>query len=85
AWRLPPGTRVVGPDERWILTTLPVAPIADQTGLLLRDSRLPEPPDPKMWREAERIGTVTRGGVPGGDFVVYRVTSAGNLVELPAR
>jgi hypothetical protein len=85
AWWSPPGTHVVGPGERWTLTTLPVAPIAGQTGLLVRDSRASEPPDPKMWKRAERIGTVTRGGVPGGDLAVYRVTSASNLVELPAR
>jgi hypothetical protein len=85
AWWSLPDTRVVGPDERWTLTTLPTVPIAGQTGLLLRDSRWTGPPDPKMWRKAERTGTVTRGGLPGGDFVVYRVTSANNLAELPAR
>jgi 4-amino-4-deoxy-L-arabinose transferase-like glycosyltransferase len=85
AWWLPLGARVAGPDERWTLTTLPVAPIAGQTGLLVRDARQAGLPDTAMWKDAERIGTVTRGGLPGGDFSVYRVTSARNLVELPAR
>jgi len=85
AWWLPPGSRVAGPDERWTLTTLPMARIKGQTGLLVRDARRSEVPDPTLWKGAERIGTVTRSGVSGGDFTVYRVTSASNLVALPAR
>lgn len=85
AWWMPAGVRVVGPDERWTLTTLPVVPIAGRTGLLVRDARQSDAPDPAIWRGAERIGTVTRGRVPGGDFAVYRVTAVGDLAGLPAR
>jgi 4-amino-4-deoxy-L-arabinose transferase-like glycosyltransferase len=85
AWWMPRGARVVGADERWTLTTLPVVPIAGQIGLLVRDVRRADPPDPGMWKGAERIGTVTRGGAGGGGFAVYRVVSARGLAGLPAR
>ncbi|HEX3995469.1 MAG TPA: glycosyltransferase family 39 protein [Acetobacteraceae bacterium] len=85
AWWLPPGAHVAGPDERWSLTTLPIARVKGETGLLVRDARRPEAPDPTTWKRAERIGTVTRDGLPGSAFAVFRVTSARNFVELPAR
>ena len=85
AWWMPPGAAVAGPDERWTLTTLPVARIAGTPGLLIRDVRRAEAPDPARWTDAQRIGTVTRGGIPGGDFAVYHVTSVGDLAGLPAR
>jgi 4-amino-4-deoxy-L-arabinose transferase-like glycosyltransferase len=85
AWWMPGGTPVVGTDERWNLTTLPGTPLAGKTGLLVRDARRADPPDPAIWTNAERLGTVTRIGATGGDFAVYRVTSVGDLVGLPAR
>jgi 4-amino-4-deoxy-L-arabinose transferase-like glycosyltransferase len=85
AWWLPADARVAGADERWKLTTLPAAPIAGKAGLLVRDARRTDPPDPTMWTSAQRIGTATRGGMPGGDFAVYRVTSGGDLAAMPAR
>lgn len=85
AWWLPADARVGGADGRWKLTTLPAAPIAGKAGLLVRDARRTDPPDPAMWTSAERVGTATRGAIPGGDFAVYRVTSGRNLVEIPAR
>jgi hypothetical protein len=85
AWWLPSGARVAGADERWTLTTLPAVRIAGQVGLLVRDDRRADPPDPGMWKDVERIGTVTRGVVAGGAFSVYRVTSRGDLAALPAR
>jgi hypothetical protein len=85
AWWMSPGAPVVGPDERWTLTTLPVVRIAGKPGLLIRDVRRSDAPDPAVWGQVERIGTVTRGGMPGGDFAVYRVTSAGDLAGLPGR
>jgi hypothetical protein len=44
-----------------------------------------EPPDPALWMDARRIGTVGRPGAPGPDFAVYRVTAVGDLVGLPGR
>jgi 4-amino-4-deoxy-L-arabinose transferase-like glycosyltransferase len=85
AWWMPEGTPVVGTDERWNLTTLPETPLAGKTGLLVRDARRADPPDPATWTGAERLGTVTRIGAAGGDFAVYRVTSVDDLVGLPAR
>jgi 4-amino-4-deoxy-L-arabinose transferase-like glycosyltransferase len=85
AWWMPDGIPVVGADERWNLTTLPASPVPGKTGLLVRDARRTDPPDPAMWPDAERLGTVTRGQAAGGNFAVYRVTSAGDPVGLPAR
>jgi 4-amino-4-deoxy-L-arabinose transferase-like glycosyltransferase len=85
AWWMPDGTLVVGADKRWNLTTLPVAPLAGKPGLLVRDARRADPPDPATWAGAERLGTVTRIGASGGDFAVYRVTSVRDLAGLPAR
>jgi 4-amino-4-deoxy-L-arabinose transferase-like glycosyltransferase len=85
AWGMPAGAVVVGPDERWTLTTLPMAPIKGRTGLLIRDARRADAPDPARWTDAERIGTVMRAGVFGGGFAVYRVVAAGDLAALPAR
>jgi hypothetical protein len=85
AWWLPRGLQVVGTDARWGLTTLPVAPITGKPGLLVRDARGMEPPDPALWMDARRIGTVGRPGAPGPDFAVYRVTAVGDLVGLPGR
>ena len=88
AWQLPPGIRVVGFDARWALTNLPKAPIAGQTGLLLRDIRRTDPLDPAVWLSSERIGTVERIGAPAGTFSVYRVVAAAastDAVEMPHR
>jgi hypothetical protein len=88
AWWMPPGTLVVGTDARWRLTTLPAAPIAGNKGLLVRDARRTDPPDPAMWTSAERIWTVTRPGGPGPDFALFRVTASGAPaagIELPHR
>lgn len=87
AWWMPAGTTVVGADERWGLTTLPPAEIAGKAGLLVRDARRAELPDPAAWTDVRRIGTVTRPGVPGA-FAVYHVTAVARSpaeVELPRR
>jgi hypothetical protein len=88
AWRLPADIRVVGTDSRWALTSLPPAPIAGQSGLLLRDIRRTDPVDRALWPDAERIGTVERAGAPAGEFAVFRVVAAGasrDEVEMPHR
>nr|WP_294549328.1 glycosyltransferase family 39 protein [uncultured Rhodopila sp.] len=88
AWQLPPGIRVVGFDSRWALTDLPKAPIAGQTGVLLRDIRRTDPLDPAVWPSSERIGTVERFGAPASTFSVYRVVASGastDAVEMPRR
>jgi 4-amino-4-deoxy-L-arabinose transferase-like glycosyltransferase len=88
AWQLPPGIRVVGFDARWALSNLPPAPIAGQTGLLLRDVRRTDPLDPAVWLSSERIGTVERFGAPASTFSVYRVVAIGaytDAVEMPHR
>jgi 4-amino-4-deoxy-L-arabinose transferase-like glycosyltransferase len=85
AWWMPAGTPVLGTDARWKLTTLPPADVTARMGLLIRDARRTDPPDPAEWTAAERIGTVIRPGSPGPDLAVYRVTAAGSLARLPAR
>jgi hypothetical protein len=86
AWRLPENVKLVGVDERWALTRLPPASIAGQSGLLLRDIRRTDPPDPLEWTVAEPIGRAERAGAPAGVFAVYRVVAGGGPVsgvELP--
>ena len=75
AWWLPSGARIAGTDERWRLTRLPAATNVRGSGLLVRDARRSDPPDPALWAQAERIGTATR---PGGAFAIYRVLAIGD-------
>jgi 4-amino-4-deoxy-L-arabinose transferase-like glycosyltransferase len=87
AWWMPPGVPAVGMDDRWALTDLPPARVAGAPGLLLRDGRRTDPPDPAVWTQVERIGLATRPGSPVG-FVLYRVVASANspmAVELPRR
>ena len=85
AWWLPPGTKVVGTDERWTLTTLSQAAITGKSGMLVRDARRADPPDPAMWANVREIGGVSRPGAPGPGFTVYGVTAVRGMVELPGR
>jgi 4-amino-4-deoxy-L-arabinose transferase-like glycosyltransferase len=88
AWWMPAGTIVVGTEQRWRLTTLPTASLVGQAGLLIRDARRMDPPDPVEWTNVQRIGTVIRPGAPGPNFAVYSVTAVGDTpsrVELPGR
>ena len=75
AWWAPPGTQVVGAEQRWAFTNLPAAP--GGTGLLLISQRRAEPPDPRVWQGAEQVGQLvrSRAGVEAEAFRVYRVTS----------
>lgn len=75
-WWLPAAVPVIGTDERWTLTTLPPSNQAGKTGLLVRDARRADPPDPAKWIDVEQIGATVRPGAPGPGFAVYRVTGA---------
>jgi 4-amino-4-deoxy-L-arabinose transferase-like glycosyltransferase len=88
AWWLPDGMRVVSDDPHFALISLPAAEIAGQPGLLLRDARHADAPDPVLWPDAEPIGRVMRPGAPASVFTVYRVTAAPerlHAVVLPRR
>ncbi len=91
AWWLPADVVVIGldagPARRWAFFALPPAQLAGLTGLLLRDGRRIDPPDPLVWHTAERIGLVTRPGATAG-FAVWRVIAQSDLaaaVRLPRR
>jgi 4-amino-4-deoxy-L-arabinose transferase-like glycosyltransferase len=86
AWWLATDATVVGTDARWALTALPPAAIAGETGLLLRDVRRREPPDPAVWEDARAAGTVMRAGAPFG-FSAFVVRPVAGLaaVSLPRR
>jgi hypothetical protein len=74
AWTLPATATVVGTEPRWALFALPRADIAGRTGLLVRDSRRAEPPDPAIWAEAVPLGFAVRPGAPS-EYIVYRVVT----------
>ncbi|PPQ38481.1 glycosyltransferase family 39 protein [Rhodopila globiformis] len=74
AWWMPDGTPVIGTDPHFRLIPLPVADLAGQPGLLLRDARH-GPPDPALWPDAAPVGQAVRPGAPAGVFTLYRVTA----------
>ncbi len=85
AWWMPGGVPIVGMDDRWKLTDLPVATMMHGSGLLVRDARRTDAPDAALWATAEQIGTATR---PSGAFAIYRVTATANAEQamlLPQR
>lgn len=79
AWWLPPGTRVLSPDARWSLTTLPVA--AGGPALLVRDARRTDPPP----ADAVPVGEVRRPGAPGAGYALFRLDTVQASAELPGR
>ncbi len=86
AWWLPPGGAVVATDDHWALTNLPRAALAGTLGLLMRDARRTDPPDPAIWTTLELLGPVTRPGSPV--FALYRATARetpAGAVTLPRR
>lgn len=87
AWWLPNVVPVIGTDERWALVDLEPAVGSGATGLLVRDARRADPPDPAKWSEVQQIGATIRPGAPGSGFAVYRVTAGQGSVgmELPRR
>ena len=84
AWSLPGPLMVIGADDRWRLFALPAAPVAG-TGLLLRDARRPDPPDPATWTVLERLEDAARPGSGAPPFAVYRVAAArhAQVIALP--
>jgi 4-amino-4-deoxy-L-arabinose transferase-like glycosyltransferase len=87
AWWLPPGVSVVGVDDHWALTDLAPARIAGTRGLLLRDARRTEPPDPRIWTRWEALGPATRPG-SSAVFAQYLVAAGAQppvAVDLPHR
>jgi 4-amino-4-deoxy-L-arabinose transferase-like glycosyltransferase len=79
-----PGT-VVGAESRWDLFGLPQAPIAGQTGLLVRSTRRAGPPEAGPWTSITPAGTITRSrdGVVAETYALYRVVAAAALPLLP--
>jgi 4-amino-4-deoxy-L-arabinose transferase-like glycosyltransferase len=87
AWTLPAYVPVVGTEDRWSLFALPRAAIGGQVGLLVRNARRTEPPDPAVWAEAAPLGIVVRPG-GSGEYAVYRVVAVANpqvAMALPRR
>ncbi len=78
---------VIGTESRWDLFALPVAPLAGQTGLLVRSRRRAGPPDPAPWLSVTPAGTIarSRGGVVAEEYNLFRVTARGDMVQLPSR
>ncbi len=78
---------VVGAEPRWSLFALPAAPIAGQTGVLVRSRRRAGPPDPAPWSAVTPVGTVTRSrdGVVAEQYDLFRVTAREDMVRLPSR
>ncbi len=70
---------VLGVEPRWRLFDFPEAPIAGQTGLLVRSAREAGPPDPRAWPNVVPIGTATRSrhGIEAERYVLYRVQWSG--------
>jgi hypothetical protein len=67
------GVPVVGVDDRWRLTALPIEPLEGRTGLLVRDARRTDLPAPAAWGSAEMVGVVVRPGTGEAGFAVFRV------------
>jgi 4-amino-4-deoxy-L-arabinose transferase-like glycosyltransferase len=87
AWWLPPGTAVVATDDHWALTDLPQPTVAGTRGLLVRDARRTDPPDPAIWTRLEPLGSVSRPGSPAA-FTLYLSTAStmpAGAVALPHR
>jgi 4-amino-4-deoxy-L-arabinose transferase-like glycosyltransferase len=78
---------VIGAGPRWSLFALPTAPIAGQTGLLIRSARRAGPPDPAPWAAIQPAGTLgrSRDGIPAETFDLFRVTARQDMVRLPSR
>ncbi len=78
---------VVGTEPRWRLFRLPIASIAEQTGLLVRSHRRAGPPDPAPWLSITPAGSLTRSrnGIAAEQYDLYRVTARSDMLRLPSR
>ncbi len=90
AWTLPPGTVVLGVEDRWRYFALPSAQVAGKPGLLLRSERRDAGLDAALWAEFQQVGEATRAvdGQTVERFRVYRVVARNpdaRVVDLPSR
>ena len=78
---------VIGAEPRWALFALPMAPVANRSGLLIRSRRRAGPPDPGPWSGIEPAGTLerSRDGIVAEAYDVFRVTARRDMVQLPSR
>ncbi len=77
---------VLGVEPRWTLFRLPLAPVAGQTGWLLRSQRRAGVPDPAPWLALTKMGVLTRSrdGVVAERYDLYRATARGDMLRLPS-
>ncbi len=79
---------IIGDEARWVyFDDLPDAPIAGQTGLLIRSHRRNGPPNRAPWRTIIPAGTLSRSrdGVVAEDYDLFRVVARHAMVQLPTR
>ncbi len=78
---------VIGVEPRWRLFRLATAPVAGQSGLLLRSRRRAGLPDPAPWLSLTPAGVLTRSrdGIVAEQYDVYRVTARSDMLRLPSR
>lgn len=80
----------VATGPRWRLFDLPTAPLAGQSGILVRSTRRGELRGTTAWAGLELIGTVARerGGATIETYRLYRITATADLTDavlLPQR
>lgn len=85
AWSMPGTPTVISLDDRWRLTSLPLAAIGQQTGLLVRNAGGADPPDPREWGDVRLLRVAVRPGSDGRGYAVYSVTrtQSGEARALP--
>ncbi|MSO90369.1 MAG: glycosyltransferase family 39 protein [Acetobacteraceae bacterium] len=88
AWHLPRDVVILGAHPRWAYFTLPHPDLIDQSGLLVRSTRVAEPPDPAPWGTLAAYTTAERqrAGIVAETYRLYRVTASApnsRLVTLP--
>lgn len=83
---LPAGVTIIGAEPRWALFDLPRAGFAGQPGILVRRARAAAP-DAESWSSMAPLGHAqrSRGTLMIEDYRLYRVTSSGEMTELPSR
>ncbi len=78
---------VIGTEPRWSLFSLPQAPVAGRSGVLIRSERRAGPPDPAPWAAITPIGTAirSRNGIVAERYDLFRVTAREDMLQLPSR